>query len=56
VPNIAIIETKPSRTDFYKSFKEEFEFDRYALCSDPTIKKVLKKDVDIGHSGRCGHL
>jgi DNA polymerase I-like protein with 3'-5' exonuclease and polymerase domains len=47
VPNIAIIETKPSRTDFYKSFKEEFEFDRYALCSDPTIKKVLKKDVDI---------
>ncbi len=47
MPNIAIIETKPSRTDFYKSFKEEFEFDRYALCSDPTIKKVLKKDVDI---------
>lgn len=45
--NVAIIETKPSRTDFSKSFKEAFEFDRFALCSDPTIKKVLKKDVDI---------
>lgn len=45
--NIAIIETKPSRTDYSKSFKEAFEFDRFALCSDPTIKKVLKKDVDI---------
>lgn len=45
--NVAIIETKPSRTDFYTSFKEAFEFDRYSLCSDPTIKKVLKKDVDI---------
>jgi len=47
VANIAIIETKPSRTDYSKSFKEAFEFDRFALCSDPTIKKVLKKDVDI---------
>lgn len=45
--NVAIIETKPSRTDFYKSFKEEFEFDRFALCSDPSLKKVLKKNVDI---------
>lgn len=47
MPSIAIIETKPSRTDFSKSFKEAFEFDRFSLCSDPTIKKVLKKDVDI---------
>lgn len=45
--NIAIIETKPSRTDFYKSFNGAFEFDRFSLCSDPTIKKVLKRDVDI---------
>lgn len=45
--NIAIIETKPSRTDFSKSFKDSFEFDRFYLCSDPTIKKVLKKNVDI---------
>jgi DNA polymerase I-like protein with 3'-5' exonuclease and polymerase domains len=47
VANIAIIETKPSRTDFYKSFNGAFEFDRFSLCSDPTIKKVLKRDVDI---------
>lgn len=45
--NVAIIETKPSRTDFYKSFNNAFEFDRYSLCSDPTLKKVLKKNVDI---------
>lgn len=47
VASVAIIETKPSRTDFAKSFNNAFEFDRYALCSNPTIKKVLKKDVDI---------
>lgn len=45
--SIAIIETKPSRTDFSKSFNGAFEFDRYYLCSDPTIKKVLKSNVDI---------
>lgn len=47
MPNIAIVETKPSRTDYSKSFNGAFEFDRFALCSDPTIKKVLKRDVDI---------
>ena len=45
--NVAIIETKPSRTNFNKAFNEAFEFDRFCLCSDPTIKRVLKKDVDI---------
>ena len=45
--NVAIIETKPSRTDYSKSFNDAFEFDRFYLCSDPTIKKVLKKNVDI---------
>lgn len=44
---IAIVETKPSRTDFYKEFDQSFEFDQFQLCSDPGIKKVLKKDVDI---------
>lgn len=47
MPSVAIIETKPSRTDYANSFNNAFEFDRYALCSDPTIKKVLKRDVDI---------
>ena len=45
--NIALIETKPSRIDFVDRFDGAFEFDRYALCSDGTKKKVLKKDVDI---------
>ena len=45
--NVALIETKPSRTNFFSEFDEAFEFDRFALCSDPTIKKVLKKNVDI---------
>ena len=44
---IALIETKPSRIDYVDRFDGAFEFDRYALCSDSTKKKVLKKDVDI---------
>ena len=42
---IALIETKPTSTNFDKYF--EFEFDRFALCSDSSVKKVLKKDVDL---------
>lgn len=44
---IALVETKPSRTNFNSAFENAFEFDRFALCSDASIKKVLKKDVDI---------
>ncbi len=44
---IALIETKPSRTNFATAFDNAFEFDKYSLCSDPTIKRVLKKNVDI---------
>ena len=44
---IALIESKPSRTDFIGRFDNSLEFDRYALCSDATKKKVLKRDVDI---------
>jgi len=45
--NIALIETKPSRTDFAAAFEHAFEFDQYYLSSDRNLKKVLKKDVDI---------
>ena len=45
--NVALIETKPSRTDFEEGFGGAFNFDRFALCSDRDKKKVLKKDVDI---------
>ena len=45
--SIALVETKPSRTNFADAFDNKFEFDRFALCSDPSLKKVLKKDVDI---------
>ena len=45
--SIALVETKPSKTDFEAAFGKQFEFDRFALCSDPSVKKVLKKDVDI---------
>tara|TARA_R110000744_G_scaffold25222_3_gene62759 strand:+ start:2206 stop:4482 length:2277 start_codon:yes stop_codon:yes gene_type:complete len=44
---VALVETKPSRTNYRKEFEEEFEFDQYQLCSDPNIKKVLKRDCDI---------
>ena len=46
-PKVALIETKPSRTDFSYEFEQAFEFDQYQLCSDPSIKKVLKRDCDI---------
>jgi DNA polymerase I-like protein with 3'-5' exonuclease and polymerase domains len=46
-PKVAIVETKQSRTRFDYEFEHEFEFDLYQLCSDPYIKKVLKRDVDI---------
>ena len=45
--NIALVEKNSSRTDFIRHFENEFEFDRYQLCSDPDKKKILKRDVDI---------
>ena len=42
---VALIETTPTSTNFEKYFT--FEFDRYALCSDSSKKKILKRDVDI---------
>jgi DNA polymerase I-like protein with 3'-5' exonuclease and polymerase domains len=45
--SIALIEAKPSRTNFNQAFDNKFEFDRYALCSDSSIKRILKKHVDI---------
>ena len=47
MPKVALVETKPSRTNFKKEFDDEFEFDQFQLCSDPGIKKVLKRDCDI---------
>jgi len=44
---VALIETKQSKTDYIRLFDNEFEFDRFALSSDPYISKVLKKDVDL---------
>lgn len=44
---VAIIETRSSRTDYKSAFEHEFEFDLYQLCSDPSVKKVLRRDVDI---------
>jgi len=44
---IALIESKPSRNKFFELFQNKFEFDDFVLCSNPQIKKVLKRDVDI---------
>ena len=44
---VALVENKPSRNDYVQLFNNEFQFDKYELCSDPTIKKVLKRDCDI---------
>jgi hypothetical protein len=48
MPNVALIETKKSNTNFkIELFDNEIEFDQFQLCSDRKIKKVLKRDVDI---------
>ena len=47
MPKVALVETKVSRTNFKSEFDGAFEFDQYQLCSDPAIKKVLKRDCDI---------
>lgn len=44
---VAIIEAKSSRNNYKQLFYDEFEFSQYALCSDPSVEKVLKKNVDI---------
>ena len=44
---IAIVETKPSRNDYVDLFENSFEFDQFQLCSNPSVKRVLKRDVDI---------
>ncbi len=44
---VALIESKPSRNKFFELFKNQFTFDNFVLCSDPSVKKVLKRDVDI---------
>lgn len=44
---VALIESKPTKTNFFDYFDKEIKFDRYSLCSDSSIKKVLKRDVDI---------
>lgn len=45
--SVALIEKAPSKIDFVQHFDNEFEFDRFHLCSDRTKKKVLRRDVDI---------
>jgi DNA polymerase I-like protein with 3'-5' exonuclease and polymerase domains len=42
---VAIVEKQPSRINYAEFF--DFDFDQYQLCSDPTVKRVLKKDTDI---------
>ena len=44
---VALIETKVSNNNYKSLFEHEFEFDVYQLCSNTSVKKVLKKDVDI---------
>ena len=45
--NVALVEKVESKTDFIRHFENDFQFDRFALCSDRTKKKILKRDVDI---------
>ena len=42
---VAIVEKQPSKIKYEQYF--DFEFDKYQLCSDPTVKRILKRDTDI---------
>ena len=42
---VAIVEKQPSKIKYGQYF--DFDFDQYQLCSDPTVKRVLKRDTDI---------
>lgn len=44
---VAIVEAKASRNNYTRLFNGNFEFDQLALCSDATVAKVLKKNVDL---------
>lgn len=44
---VAIIESKKSKNDYKYLFGNNFEFDLYQLCSDPSVTKVLKANTDI---------
>lgn len=44
---VALIEAKPSRTNFEQAFDNKIQFDKFALCSDSSIKRILKKNIDI---------
>jgi DNA polymerase I-like protein with 3'-5' exonuclease and polymerase domains len=44
---IALVEAKPSRTNFEQAFDNKIQFDKYTLCSDSSIKRILKKNIDI---------
>lgn len=46
-PKVALVETKSSKTNFIDEFEGAFEFDQYQLCSDSSVKKVLKSNCDI---------
>ena len=43
--NVAIIEKTMTSTNYDKYF--DFDYDRFALCSDSSKQKILKRDVDI---------
>jgi DNA polymerase I-like protein with 3'-5' exonuclease and polymerase domains len=44
---VALIEAKPSRTNFEQAFDNKIQFDKYQLCSDSSVKRILKKNIDI---------
>ena len=39
--NVALVEKVESKTDFIRHFENDFQFDRFALCSDRTKKRFL---------------
>lgn len=44
---IAIVESKPSKNRYADVFGNAWPFEQYALASDPSLQKVLRKDMDL---------
>ena len=42
MPNVALVETKRSKTNFIKEFDNKIQFDQFQLCSDPVSYTHLR--------------
>lgn len=53
VPSVAVVDKSPSRQNYSTLFfNNAIPVETFHLCSDPKLKKILKKDIDIDFDPR----